>query len=226
MADAHLRGLQRGSADGDPEMEERLGRERCRAGQCCAHATFPPVPDNAASVVTRFRTFGLIPGHMASHEGRIEFHGDPDKIAEVFRWLRACGVEPPRPTIDEQVPEPDGDFSVVEYTLRATPMEGSIRPTTEGSASCATNAFEYAPAPVTVSLSEGLWRCELRVRGGGMPGMVRLAYRGHQSRDHYISDHPPWRVVDWTVRVPPGSRGPLRMDFRRATSAEVAIEEP
>lgn len=39
MADEPRRVLERAAAGGDVEAEQKLKRDRCRAGECCGHAT-------------------------------------------------------------------------------------------------------------------------------------------------------------------------------------------
>jgi len=115
MADAERRQDAR-LAHQDPEAQVRVKRGRCRSGECCAHATFPPVPDIIGIVTDRF----VLEHAGQTAYGYVSLKGSDKDILKVMNFLRALGMAPSSVDhtkagmiscdgCEQEVPDPDPD---------------------------------------------------------------------------------------------------------------------
>jgi len=187
VADDRLRELERAHAQ-DPDDEgtlEALKVARCRSGGCCAHGTYPPLPEAAPRLVDSIRVNAL-----AEHSDvTIAIRGSSAEVGELLTWFRAVGLRPAEEVAraDEgnvtQWPKArqlDGDFCVSHVSLTAKGIEvprGEADQLTHVGGYAATNAVEWVPIPSLepITLGEGLWQLNLDVRGSGRAGRVRLS---------------------------------------------------
>jgi hypothetical protein len=118
MTDEHLRSTER-EAFADPEAEDKLRRERCREGQCCAHFD--------SHVLTKVKTLEFKTSPMISEDFmsatlglNIVLQGTLEDVVEVARFLlKTLEVNEPAPSPPKTYSghEPDSLYSGPEPVL-------------------------------------------------------------------------------------------------------------